>query len=375
MKILLATSVVMAWPYIQELTDELEGQGAKVTLLNINDVGRLPLITRLAFKAGIVGRCPALRRRAFVAAVEHRLSLMPSDFDVINIHFADPIFAQLTPALKRHGRALVTTIWGADFLLADPAGLDALARIFTASDAVTSNNPEVSRKICAWRPETADQIRIVRFGLRSLDVITQLTGSESREETLNKLGLPQGKTVVACGYNAIREQNHFIMAEAFATLSPSARSKLFALLPMTYPADPSYVQEVRSAVEQSGIEFSIIDETQSIDYICRTRIASDYAVNIQTTDSLSASIQEHMFAGSNMIVGAWLPYGVFEELGVPLRRVYDAADIAALLETAAASGAPNRSRPAYSAKLYDYASWRANIGEWLALYESFQRAA
>jgi hypothetical protein len=50
-------------------------------------------------------------------------------------------------------------------------------------------------------------------------------------------------------------------------------------------------------------------------------------------------------------------------------------DIAASLETAASSRAPERSRPAYSAKIYNYSSWRSNVGEWLALYGSLQGAA
>ena len=106
MKILLTTSVASAWPYIQEMIEELERQGVNVKVFDINDLGRPPLLTRLAFRA------PALRYQASVAALKHRLSLLPNDFDVINIHFAAPMFAELTQALKRHGKALVTSIWG-----------------------------------------------------------------------------------------------------------------------------------------------------------------------------------------------------------------------------------------------------------------------
>jgi hypothetical protein len=199
-------------------------------------------------------------------------------------------------------------------------------------------------------------------------VIAALQRSESHEETREKLGIPLNKVVVTCGYNASRAQQHAVMVDALAMISPIVKSRIFVIVPMTYPNDPIYRQEVKSFLGSAKIEYRIEDTKLSVEDNCRVRIASDYAVNVQTTDSLSASLQEHMFAGSSMIVGRWLPYDVLEKMGVRLHKVENAKEIAATLEREIRASQGHRIRPEYSDKLYDYSSWTSNGPRWLALY-------
>jgi hypothetical protein len=77
-----------------------------------------------------------------------------------------------------------------------------------------------------------------------------------------------------------------------------------------------------------------------------------------------------MFAGSSMIVGNWLPYGDFEEMGIPLQKVGSVEEISAALEKAALGGIRGRPRPPYADRLYDYSSWSSNIGKWLEVFDS-----
>ena len=203
---------------------------------------------------------------------------------------------------------------------------------------MTVNNPEILQKCVAHYPGISDRARVVPFGMRGLDVIAALQQSESQEEIRKRLGLPSEKLVVICGYNAIPQQNHAMMIEAFAQLSPAAKSRLFALLPMTYPDNQAYREEVRKSLEATNVEYRILDERMSLEEICRVWIASDYAVNMQTTDSLAGSVQEQIFAGLSMIVGKWLPYRIFEKWGVQLHKVESPGEISAALEKAALGG-------------------------------------
>ena len=158
------------------------------------------------------------------------------------------------------------------------------------------------------------------------------------------------------------------MIEALAALSPAAKCRLFVLIPMTYPDNQAYRVEVGKLLEATNVEYRILDKKMSIEDIARIRIASDYAINMQTTDSLSASLQEHMFTGSSMIVGKWLPYGVFEKMGIELCKVESAEEISAALEKAALAGKVGRTKPDYAHRIYDYSSWSSNAGRWLDLY-------
>jgi hypothetical protein len=361
MKILIATSST-GWGIIPEMMEEFEKRGQHSEVFDINDLGPIGIAAKLAF------RVPRLRYLASIELLKRRLACFPADFDAVNIHYADPIYGDFARALKRRGKKLVTSIWGSDFLRAGPAALRNLGRTFDASDIVTSNNPEVLQKLLAYFPGISSRARVVPFGLRSLDVIAELQLSESQEETRKKLAIPSGKVVVTCGYNAIKEQCHVKMIRSLAALPPSVKSRFFALIPMTYPDDWVYREEVRKSLELAAVEYRILDRVTSIQDMCRVRIASDYAVNIQTTDSLSASIQEHMFVGSSMIVGKWLPYSVFQKMGVPLHRVESAEEITAALEKAAGELPLGRCRPAYADKIYDYSSWSSNADRWLDLY-------
>jgi hypothetical protein len=46
------------------------------------------------------------------------------------------------------------------------------------------------------------------------------------------------------------------------------------------------------------------------------KILTDIVVNIQITDTLSASLQEHLYAKNILLVGEWLPYKIFDENGI-----------------------------------------------------------
>jgi hypothetical protein len=362
MKILIATSLAGAWPYIPEMIEEFRKCRQHVEVFDINDGGSMPIGAKFASKV------PRLNYQVRIALLKRKLARFPVDFDAVNIHFAEPIYRDLARALKRHSKTLVTTIWGSDFLRAEPSALRALGDTLDSSDIVTSNNPEVLQKLVAHYPSISGRARIVRWGLRSLDVIAALQKSEGQDETRNKLGVPLGKVIVTCGYNGSKAQRHATMIDALAALPAAVKSRLFALFPMTYPDDPVYRNEVRKALESARVEYRIVDAKMSMEDICRVRVASDFAVNIQITDSLSASIQEHMFAGSSMIVGKWLPYGVFEKIGVPLQKVATAEEISAALEKAAEESISARFRPPYADRIYDYSSWSSNIGKWLELY-------
>jgi len=362
MKILIATSLAGSWPYIPEMLEEFRKRGQQVEVFDICDCQPRGFATKVAF------RISKLRYPARIAILKATLTSLSSDFDAVNIHFAEPIYRHLAPALRLRGKKLITSIWGSDLLRAGPSALRDLGHTMNASDIVTTNNPEILQKIVSYYPEMLTRARIVPFGLRSLDVIAALQQSESLEESRRKLNVPSGKLVVTCGYNAIPEQRHAMMIQAVARVSVAAKSRLFVLIPMTYPDNKAYRDEIRKLIKATEIECRILDEKLTIQDVARLRIVSDYVVNVQTTDSLSASIQEHLFAGSSVIVGKWLPYGFLERMGISLRKIENVDEITDALEKAALVADVRRVMPVYADEIYNYSSWSSNARRWLQLY-------
>src|SRR5476649_1874565 len=178
MKILFASAINDSWTYIPEMIDNFAKHGAEVDLFEINGLpARVPLAAKIAL------RIPRLEDRARIALMRRKLKTFDKTYDAINIHFADPVFRHLIKALRKRTNRIVTSIWGSDFLRASPENLEHLSNILDGSDIVTTNNPEVRRGLLARFPQIERKLRIVRFGLQSLDVIRNLQERETQEDS------------------------------------------------------------------------------------------------------------------------------------------------------------------------------------------------
>lgn len=363
MRVLFATVVSNSSNYISEMTANFRHHGIDLDIFDPNEISQPPY----SLRARIGFRVPPLRERLAASMARTKLRAYRTDYDAVNIQFAAPIFSRITGSLRRRGRRLVTSIWGSDFLRASPIELEQLFRTLNASDVITTNNPEVRDKLVRRFPSVADRVSIVRFGLGSVDLISELRSAESQDHMRCRLGVPATKTVVTLGYNGMRQQQHGKMVDAIAALPVNCKDRVFVVVPMTYPDDVPYQDEIKAKLQSAGVEFCLLRGKRDLVDICRVRLVSDYAINVQTTDSLSGSIQEHMLAGTHMIIGEWLPYKVFEQMGVPIQKVRDAASITAAL-MATRLERKNEQEPLFAEKIRQYSSWQSNIESWIALY-------
>ncbi len=364
MKILIATGYSGSWPYIPEMVEELRSRGVTVDIFDIDDPRPVRFIDRLAFR--FVG----LRARTTRSILRHRLDTMASDYDAVNIHFLHPIYADLLDKLKIRGRRFVASIWGSDFLRASEAQRAVLRGILAEADVITTNNPEIRQKLLAAFPEAEPRVRVVSFGMRSPSVIDQILLKETQAQTRVALGVDPDRAIVVCGYNATRAQQHTTMIQAIAALPPDVKARLQFIIQATYPDDAAYKDEIAAALDKVGASYLMFREIMTLEDICRLRIVSDVALNIQTTDSLSGSIQEHLYAGSALIVGRWLPYEMFEKMGASVQRVETAAEITAALTVVRKKPDPSVARPAYVRQIYDYACWSGDsvVRKWFDVY-------
>jgi hypothetical protein len=371
MKVLIVTSLSGGWPYIPEMLEEFSKVDVTSYVFDIDilessesgkSLGPLPMLFL---------KIPKLRYFIKILLLWKRLQKEISSYDVINIHYALQMYKYLIKSFRKRCKLLVTSLWGSDFLRANTSDLRALSCVLRLSDIITSNNPAVLRKLSNHYSSFTERSEVVRFGLKSIDKIRELQLSEGRYGSKVNLGLPLDKTIITCGYNAIRQQQHGLMIEALASLPMNMRNSIFVIFQMTYPDNPKYKEEIRKKLEATGIvNYLIIDKMQLFEDVCRLRLASDIAINIQMTDSLSASIQEHIYSGSYLIVGNWLPYQVFESMGVPLHKVNNSIDITKEIENYLMVQRKNDNMTnACTDAIYNFSSWSTNILLWKDLYQ------
>jgi hypothetical protein len=370
MKVLIVTSLSDAWPYIPEMVEELSAIGVTADVFDIDRPYNSDSGKKLGLVSMLFLKMPKLRVLMKIVFLRRRVRKELSSYDVINIHCVSLIYRFLIKGLRKRGKLLIASLWGSDFLRANVFALRALGYVLRFSDVITSNNPEVLKRVASHYGSFSERFKVVRFGLRSLDKIGELRLSEGCSGSKVALGLPMDKTIITCGYNAIREQQHAIMVDALAALPTNVKSRIYAVLQMSYPDNPMYRQEIKKRLDAGSVNYLMIDKMQSFEDVCRLRLASDMAINLQVTDSLSGSIQEHIFAGSYLIVGSWLPYEVFESIGVPLHKVSNSIDITKAIENyLVVQGKRENIAPAYADALYDFSSWRTNIIKWKDLYQ------
>jgi hypothetical protein len=86
---------------------------------------------------------------------------------------------------------------------------------------------------------------------------------------------------------------------------------------MTYGVpNAEYIGKLKTNLNRLNIPYYIFTKRLSENELADLRLMSDIALNIQITDAFSSSLVEHIYAGSTLVVGKWLPYSVFSKYGI-----------------------------------------------------------
>jgi len=157
---------------------------------------------------------------------------------------------------------------------------------------------------------------------------------------------------------------------AVRALPEEQRDRVFLVVPMTMGGDAAYIGEVKAACVASGLEHRVITGLMSDEELARLRCATDIMVQIQPTDQLSGAMQEHLFAGSLVITGAWLPYDVFREAGVRFWTVRDHTELGSAITRCLKELDGRRAECLGNADpIMRLSGWANNAPVWSALYD------
>ena len=104
--------------------------------------------------------------------------------------------------------------------------------------------------------------------------------------------------------------------------------------------------------------------------LARLRCATDIMVQVQPTDQLAGAMQEHLFAGSVVITGDWLPYGVLRDAGVRFWTVPDRAALTGSLRECLEELSVRQAQCVGNAvPIRGLSSWSHTAPQWSALYD------
>lgn len=292
-------------------------------------------------------------------------------YDICHVQFVMPLYTIILSLLGVRYRILILSFWGSDYyrisgiwrwiqkILVNKADWITFANETTRNDFQNSFNIDPHKLV------------IARFGLAPLETIDQLTLSAS--ECKKALGIDPNLTIVACGYNASPFQQHELIIETLETRMDQLPSNIIFVFLLSYGGTSSYQQRIIERLNQSGLHSLCLNDYLNNYRVAIFRKATDIMIHIPTSDQFSGSMQEHLYAGSHVIAGSWLPYAPWIEHGLILHQIDTPADLFNALLSALNSTGSLTIQEQNRNVIRTLSSWETCIEDWNHLYDQALR--
>ena len=220
-----------------------------------------------------------------------------------------------TRIIKSKGKYVTITLWDHYFR-------DWQEELYKLCDVINVGNYLMKDDFLSVFPQFTNKIAMAPFGLSQLEMLNDMLEGKESIDTSFISKKAKGKVIITIGYSGRAWHQHFYMIDAIEKLPDELKNRIFMLFPMTYAnSDQHYNAYLLERIRRTGIPYQILKQHLSLRQNLSMRILSDVVMNCQVDDGLSASIQEHLMAGSVLIAGDWLPYKLFREKGAYIHTV------------------------------------------------------
>lgn len=366
MRIVILTAVPFWHPGTLELINELRKKGMSIVALDIfhgrffNENNEIKNLIPFQFKGIFAKIYLYLFRKKFVK--RH-----VKDDDILDIHFVEPYYAKYILDLPNK---LICSVFGSDLFRTTQQQRQMQFPIFEKANRIVLSENMVPYFEENFRPMSS-KYSFNQYGSKRLDSIIQQKNSINIEELKIRLNIPSGKLVVTVGYNNKKEQQHLSIINELQKLSPSFIKNIFFIFPMTYgDSGLKYLFDVKQVLQQSSFSFLILENSLSDQEIVEYRLLSDLTINMQTTDALASSIKEAFAAGDLLLIGDWLPYEIYDDLGVFYQKIKFNSLTNHLEEAVATLKEKKIYLDKNSQIIENFASWNQLISSWSKLYKT-----
>lgn len=222
----------------------------------------------------------------------------------------------LARTAKLREKKIIISLWGSDFYFINDYAHDWRIKLFELSDFIICGSQTMKADFVKVFPQYINKVTAQSYGLSQFEEMKLLMDGGEKCDISFIDGRSQGKMIITIGYSGRPWQQHFYVLDAIDRLPQSIKDKLFLLLPMTYDREGHYLSYLQYRLDEIGIPYQMLRERLSLVQNLSMRMVSDISIVIQKADAMSASVQEHLMAGSVLIAGDWLPYNELTEHGV-----------------------------------------------------------
>jgi hypothetical protein len=276
-------------------------------------------------------------REALRAALVNReTSIVFAAYDVFNLHFLTSELVYLAGFIPQ-GKKVVLAYWGSDLFQqnADFRYQDQEELVNRAASVVV-HSPELKVIFLSkfgWHLEKKVHSFLLPNMVKALAPVYQNLSvrHDAAAHARAQWGVSPGRLLLAIGHSAHDIDNHIPIVQALAAMDRTVVDRMHVILPMTYGAEPGYLDAVEEACRLGNLRYTILRNFLSQEEMVGLRYATDILVRLSRFDAFSLSLCESLCAGTVVISATWLPYGYLRAAGIHFRELSAIAGLTQML--------------------------------------------
>ena len=247
---------------------------------------------------------------------KYRLVKSIPRFDVCHIHSVYKTSLLFYQWNRKKFKYFIASYWGGDIENKSKPLVRLRQKCFQSADIITVTAQQTLNDFHnIYGDKFDDKLRICRFATAGIEYVKKVFEEKTVEECKEIVGFPKNKFCITCGYSAYAEQHQDIMVKQISSLPQELKDKIFISVPMQYGKfEKQYMDDVYSALEQSGCEYTVLREYFSFEKKAAEAIATDLYLHMRDTDAFSNSLKEQVYAGTSVVIGNWLKYPELEQM-------------------------------------------------------------
>jgi len=324
-KLLIITNYNGMWPFAQDLSNELINNGIIVDIL---DYGKYEFINYNTSKYSkinngldFLNKIPIIKKiyRNILLQffIKTKIKSLKSSYNTTLVLFHSYFLNKFAVQIKKSCKILAISYAGSDFYRINSKTKEDNKTLLNYADIITFNNVQMKNDFIDYYNDYTNKTKITGFGLKVIDVIEQILLAETISTSKTKLGIHKDSFVISIGYNASSEQQHLLAINELIKIKSILPENYLIVFPFTYNNNKlNYKEELDDILQTNDLNYLFLTDELSFTDVARLRIITNIAVNLQTTDQASAALLEHLYAKNIVIVGKWLPYNFWDDLGL-----------------------------------------------------------
>lgn len=313
-----------------------------------------------------INKIPKARKVVYIKNLKREFKKIYQNYDIIHFHYMFEIYNELNCYLNDYKGKIVATVWGSDFYRKSKKSSIRMLEFYKNVSLFTFANPAMREDFLNYYKTIDVNYAEIRFGLSILGY-NQITNNNFIKSAY--FNFPNNKIKVFVGTNASKYQQHLKILEEIKKFPKNIKNKLFLVFPLTYGLINEYEADIKNILSDIGIPYMIIKEFLADDNLIELRESCDILLQLQTTDALSGAMQEHLYFGSIVITGNWLPYKIFDDNGLYYHKINQIDQLLPKFKEVVISLKDEKERIKINKSIIkEISSWDANIDKWAKCY-------